>query len=154
MRINYNASAYQSAGCLKRNENALSKSIKRLSSGLKINEAKDDPSAYAIAKRMKLQIRGVSNASDNAETGKNIIQTADGALSEIHSILQRINELSVQASNGIISDTDRKSVDAEVQELKNEIDRISKATDFNGQSLLDGQFDRSEEHTSELQSQR
>lgn len=141
MRINYNASAFVSASCLKKNENALSKSIQRLSSGLKINEAKDNPSGLAIAKRMNLQIRGVGNAGENSETGKQIIRTADGALNEVHEIVQRMNELAVQAANGTSTSDDRQSVQDEIVQLRAEIERIAKDTDFNGQSLLDGQFD-------------
>lgn len=141
MRINYNASAFMSASCLKKNESALSKSIERLSSGLKINQAKDNPSGLAIAKRMNLQIQGVGNASENAEDGKQIIRTADGALNEVHEILQRISELSVQAANGTSTENDKGAIQDEVSQLTAEIERIANDTDFNGQSLLDGQFD-------------
>lgn len=141
MRVNYNASAFMSASCLRKNENALNSSLERLSSGLKINHSKDNPSGLAIAKRMNLQIKGVKKASTNSSEGISIIQTADGALNEVHSILQRINELCVQASNGIESDADRKAVQNEVEQLKKEIDRVASNTDFNGQTLLDGQFE-------------
>lgn len=141
MRINYNASAFVSASCLRKNETALSKSIQRLSSGLKINEAKDNPSGLAIAKRMNLQIRGVGNASENAEDGKQIIRTADGALNEVHDILQRMNELAVQAANGTSTEADKQSIQDEITQLQAEVERIANDTDFNGQSLLDGQFD-------------
>lgn len=141
MRINYNESAILANSCLNRSDKALSSAIERLSSGLKINHAKDNPAGLAISNRMDSQIRGLSQASDNTNDGISVVQSADGALSEISSILQRMNELSVQASNGTTTDEDRQLIDAEIQQLKKEITRISKDTQFNGQTLLDGTFD-------------
>ena len=96
MRINYNVSAMISNNSLKRSDNALAKSIQRLSSGLKINDAKDNPSGLAIAKRMNAQLKGLSVANDNASDGVSVVETADGALAEIHDMLQRMNELAVK----------------------------------------------------------
>lgn len=141
MRVNYNTAAFVSASCLRRSENRLDSAIERLSTGLKINHGKDNPSGLAVARRMNLQIRGVGSASDNAKTGQSIIETADGALSEIHDILQRINELSVQGSTGTLTDEDRTAIMDEVDQMKQEITRIANNTDFNGQTLLDGSFD-------------
>lgn len=141
MRVNYNTAAFVSASCLRRSENRLDSAIERLSTGLKINHGKDNPSGLAVARRMNLQIRGLGSASDNAKTGQSIIETADGALSEIHDILQRINELSVQGATGTVTDEDRTAIMDEVNQMKQEITRIANNTDFNGQTLLDGSFD-------------
>ena len=141
MRINYNVSAMISNNALHKNEDALSRSLERLSSGLKINHGKDNPAGLAMAKRMNAQLEGLSVASQNAANGISIIETADGAMSEMHNILQRINELTIKAKNGIMSDGDRSIVNEEVQALKEELTRISEATQFNGQNLLNGEFD-------------
>ena len=141
MRINYNVSAMISQNSLNNNDNLLSKSLERLSSGLKINHAKDNPAGLAVAKRMNAQLEGLSKASENADGGVSVIETADGALSEIHEMLQRINELSIKACNGPMSNSDRESVQEEVSALCNEIERIANATEFNSQKLLDGTFD-------------
>lgn len=141
MRINYNATAMVAANALTRNEKSLSASTQKLSSGYKINRAQDNPSGYALSRRMRAQITALSQSSDNASDGVNIIETADGALSEIQEMLQRMNELSVQAANGTLSSSDRKSIDVEVQEMKKEIQRVSDETEFNGQALLNGTFD-------------
>lgn len=141
MRINYNESAVLANACLNRTDSALSRSIERLSSGLKINHAKDNPAGLAISNRMHAQIRGLSQATDNTNDGISVVQTADGALGEVSAILQRMNELSIQASNGVTTDSDRKIIDDEVQQLKKEITRISEDIQFNGQNLLDGTFD-------------
>ena len=141
MRINYNATAMVAVNALNKNDSAVSKSTERLSTGLKINRAKDNPSGYALSRRMKAQLEGLKQASDNTSDGINIIETADGALGEIHDMLQRINELAVKASNGTWSDSDRKLIDEEVQQLKDEIQRVSETTEFNGQKLLNGSFD-------------
>ncbi|MCR5846938.1 MAG: flagellin FliC3 [Lachnospiraceae bacterium] len=141
MRVGTNISALTANNALKRTDTALSKSMEKLSSGLKVNHAKDNPAGIAIAKRMNSQINGLSIAGDNAADAISVIETADGALSEIHAILQRMNELAVQGANGTMSDADRETIDAEVKQLKEEIGRISKTTDFNGKTLLDGTFD-------------
>ncbi len=141
MRINYNVSAMISNNSLKRSDNALAKSIQRLSSGLKINDAKDNPSGLAIAKRMNAQLRGLSVANDNASDGVSVVETADGALAEIHDMLQRMNELAVKGANGTMIDVDRQTIEDEVTQLKDGIEEIVNRTEFNGQKLLDGSFD-------------
>lgn len=141
MRINYNVSAMLSNNALSTNDDLLSKSLERLSSGLKINHAKDNPAGLAMSKRMNAQIEGLSVANQNASDGVSIIEIADGAMTEISEMLQRINELSVKAVNGTMSDTDRATVQDEVKQLKEEITRISDVTEFNGQKLLNGEYD-------------
>ena len=141
MRINYNVSAMIANNSLQRSDNALSKSIERLSSGLKINRAKDNASGLAIAKRMNAQLRGLSVAGDNANDGVSVIETADGALGEIHSMLQRMNVLAVKAANGTWSETDRQTIEDEIVQLQDAIQKITDGTQFNGQTLLDGSFD-------------
>ena len=141
MRINYNVSAMLSNNALSTNDDLLSKSLERLSSGLKINHAKDNPAGLAMSKRMNAQIEGLSVANQNASDGVSSIEIADGAMTEISEMLQRINELSVKAANGTMSDTDRATVQDEVKQLKEEITRISDVTEFNGQKLLNGEYD-------------
>ena len=141
MRINYNVSAMLSNNALSTNDDLLSKSLERLSAGLKINHAKDNPAGLAMSKRMNAQIEGLSVANQNASDGVSIIEIADGAMTEISEMLQRINELSVKAANGTMSDTDRATVQDEVKQLKEEITRISDVTEFNGQKLLNGEYD-------------
>lgn len=141
MRIAYNASAVLANNSLLQNDNSLSDSIQRLSSGLKIGSAKDNPAGLAMSKRMNAQIEGISVATQNASDGVSIIEIADGALSEVHEMMQRINELCVKASTGTITDDDREMINSEVSALKDEITRISKDTEFNGQTILDGSFD-------------
>ena len=141
MRINYNVSAMLSNNALSTNDDLLSKSLERLSSGLKINHAKDNPAGLAMSKRMNAQIEGLSVANQNASDGVSIIEIADGAMTEISEMLQRINELPVKAANGTMSDTDRATVQDEVKQLKEEITRISDVTEFNGQKLLNGEYD-------------
>ncbi len=141
MRINYNVSAMTANNNLKRSDNALAKSLERLSSGIKINRAKDNAAGLAIAKRMNAQLEGLSVAGDNANDGVSVVETADGALGEIHDMLQRISELAVKGANGTMSDDDRKSIEAEVAQLKEGIEQIVEVTEFNGQKLLDGSFD-------------
>lgn len=140
MRINYNVSAMLSNNALANNDDLLAKSLERLSSGLKINHAKDNPAGLAMAKRMNAQIKGVGVASQNASDGISVITIADGAMSEVSDILQRINELAVKSANGPHSENDRKLMQDEVAELKDEITRISETTEYNGQPLLDGTF--------------
>ncbi|MCR5754472.1 MAG: flagellin FliC3, partial [Acetatifactor sp.] len=140
MRINYNVSAMISNNALSNNDNLLAKSLERLSSGLKINHGKDNPAGLAMAKRMNAQIEGLSMASQNASDGVSVIEIADGALSEVSDMLQRMNELSVKAATGTMSDMDRSLVQDEIAQLKEEITRISETTEFNGQKLLNGEF--------------
>lgn len=141
MRINYNVSAMLSNNALSNNDDLLSKSLERLSSGLKINHAKDNPAGLAMAKRMNAQIEGVGVAAQNAGDGVSIIEIADGALSEVSEMLQRMNELSVKAAHGTMTDDDRATIQEEIAQLKEEITRISEDTEFNGQTLLNGEFD-------------
>ena len=141
MRINYNVSAMIANNSLKNNDDLLSASLQRLSSGFKINGAKDNPAGLAMAKRMNAQITGTHTADDNTMDGISVIETADGALSEVAAMLQRMNELAVQASNGTMTDDDRAIIQKEIEQLKDEVDRVSKSTEFNSQPLLDGFYD-------------
>lgn len=141
MKINFNASAVIANNALQKNDNRLQASLARLSSGLKIVNAKDNPSGLAMSKRMNAQIKGIDTAVQNAGDGISVIEIADGTMSEIHDMLQRINELAVKASTGTLTDDDRKLIQEEVDQLKEEIDRIVAETEFNGQPLLDGTFD-------------
>ena len=141
MKISYNAQAMLANNYLTKSDNALSASIQRLSSGIKITGAKDNPSGLAMAKRMNSQIQGLSVAKQNSSDAISIVQIADGALSEIHDILQRMNELSVKAANGTLTENDRSIINNEVQQLQDEINRIAETTQYNGQNLLDGTFD-------------
>ena len=140
MRINYNVSAMITNNNLANNDSAVAKSLQRLSSGLKINSAKDNPAGLAMAKRMNAQLMGLSMANQNASDGVSIIETADGAMSEISEMLQRMNELAVKAANGVESDSDRDVIQKEVSQLTEEISRVAEATEFNGQKLLNGEF--------------
>lgn len=140
MRINYNVSAMLANNKLANNDNLLSKSLERLSSGLKVNSAKDNPAGLAMAKRMNAQLEGLSVANQSAADGVSIIETADGAMSEIREMLQRMNELAVKAANGPNSDNDRDVIQDEVKQLTEEITRIAETTEFNGQKLLNGEF--------------
>lgn len=140
MRINYNVSAMLANNKLANNDNLLSKSLERLSSGLKVNSAKDNPAGLAMAKRMNAQLEGLSVANQSAGDGVSIIETADGVMSEISEMLQRMNELAVKAANGPNSDNDRAVIQDEVKQLTEEITRIAESTEFNGQKLLNGEF--------------
>ena len=124
MRINYNVSAMLSNNALSDNDNLLAESLQRLSSGLKINNAKDNPAGLAMAKRMNAQIESLKRANQNASDGVSIIETADGAMNEVSEMLQRMNELSLKAANGTMSESDRKTVQEEIVQLKEEITRI------------------------------
>ncbi|MGN0347488.1 MAG: flagellin [Lachnospiraceae bacterium] len=141
MRINYNESAIIANNALNRTDNRLSDSIQRLSSGLKINYAKDNPAGIAIANRMDSQVRGIGIASTNTSDGVSVVETADGAMEEITSIIQRMNQLAVQAADSVKTDEDRAMMNEEIKQLKEEISRIAKDTQFNGQTLLNGNFD-------------
>ncbi|MBO4882981.1 MAG: flagellin [Lachnospiraceae bacterium] len=141
MRINYNVSAMIANNSLKNNDDLLSASLQRLSSGFKINGAKDNPAGLAMAKRMNAQITGTHTADDNTMDGISVIETADGALSEVAEMLQRMNELAVQAANGTMTDDDRAIIQKEIEQLKEEVDRVSQSTEFNSQPLLDGFYD-------------
>ena len=151
MRVNYNVSAMLTNNALANNDNMLSQSLQRLSSGLKVNRAKDNPAGLAMAKRMNAQLRGLSAATNNAGDGVSVMEIADGAMSEISEMLQRMNELSVKAANGVLSSSgesadgkdilgDREIIQNEIAQLKEEITRVAKTTEFNGQRLLDGEY--------------
>ena len=141
MRINYNVSAMIANNSLKNNDDLLSASLQRLSSGFKINGAKDNPAGLAIANRMNAQIKGLGVGSSNTNDGISVVETADGALTEVTAVIQRINELAVKASTDTLTDDDRKIIQEEIDQLQKEIQRIAKDTEFNGQPLLDGTFD-------------
>ena len=119
---------------------ALQKSTEKLSSGYKINRAGDDAAGLSISEKMRSQIRGLNKASDNAQDGISLIQVAEGALNETHSILQRMNELATQAANDTNTSVDRQSIKDEIEQLNEELDRISTTTQFNKQDLLTGGF--------------
>ena len=142
MKINHNMSAMLANKQLIRNEGGLTKSIERLSSGLKINHAADDAAGMAIATKMRAQIRGLDQASRNASDGTSVIETADGALQEVTNMLQRMRELSVQAANGTNTTEDKAAIQAEIESLTEEIGRISTDTEFNTKKLLDGSLDQ------------
>lgn len=141
MRINYNVSAVLANNSLKKNDNILSETMARLSSGLKIVNAKDNPSGLAMANRMHTQIEGLSGAAENANDAISVIQVADGTLGEIHDMLQRLNELCVKSSTGTLTPEDRDMINDEAKQLTEEIARIAAETEFNGQKILDGSFD-------------
>lgn len=142
MKINNNISAVVSNKHLLRNENSLSISMEKLSSGFKINHAGDDPAGMAISAKMRAQIRGLDQASQNASDGTSVLETADGALNEVTAMIQRMRELSVQSANGTNSLSDRKSIQEEISDLTEEIQRISDSTEFNTKKLLDGSLDK------------
>ena len=138
MRINSNIAALNTYRQLNSASTAQGKSMEKLSSGLRINRAGDDAAGLAISEKMRAQVRGLDQASKNAQDGISLIQTAEGALNETHSILQRMRELSVQSANDTNTDEDRTAIQDEVKQLKSEIDRIGNTTEFNTQKLLDG----------------
>jgi len=140
MVINTNVASLNAQRQLSSTQNTLSTSLERLSSGLRINSAKDDAAGLAIADRMTAQIRGLNQASRNANDGISLAQTAEGALQESTNILQRMRELAVQSANDTNSDGDRASLQKEVTQLKAELDRIAQSTEFNGRRILDGSF--------------
>lgn len=142
MRINHNIAAQMANANLKRADARVAASLERLSSGYKINKAADDASGLAISNKMRGQIRSLDQASRNASDGSNIIQTAEGALSEIEAIIQRMRELSVQAANDVYTIDDRDSIQQEIDKLLDEVDRIASTTEFNGNGLLDGSCTR------------
>lgn len=138
MRINHNIASMNTNRALGVNRNNTQKSLEKLSSGLRINKAGDDAAGLAISEKMRGQIRGLDKASSNAQDSISLVQTAEGALNETHSILQRMRELAVQSSNDTNTDADRKELQAEVKQLTSEIDRIGNTTEFNTKKLLDG----------------
>ncbi len=141
MKVNYNVSAMIANNALQKNDKLLSESLGRLSSGLKIANAKDNPSGLAMSRRMNSQIEGLGVANDTSNDAISIVQVADGSLSEIHEVLQRMSELAIRSSTGILTDSDREAIQEEVTLLKQEIERMANTTQFNGQNILDGSFD-------------
>ena len=138
--INTNVASLNSQRSLNMSQTSLATSLQRLSSGLRINSAKDDAAGLAISERMTSQIKGLTQASRNANDGISLAQTAEGAIVEIGNNLQRIRELSVQSANATNSQTDRDALQSEVTQLVSEIDRVANQTSFNGTKLLDGSF--------------
>ena len=138
MRIYNNIPALQAYNALASTTNALQKSIQKLSTGLRINSAADDAAGLAISEKMRAQIRGLDRAVMNSQDGISMIQTAEGALSETTSILQRMRELSVQAANDTLTQQDRGYIQLEIDQLRDEINRIANTTQFNKKKLLDG----------------
>ena len=140
MRINNNIPALFAQNKLANTNQALSKSLEKLASGLRINRAGDDAAGLAISEKMRGQVRGLNQAMRNAQDGISLIQTAEGALNETHAILQRMRELAVQAANDTNTREDRVKIKDELSELKKEVDRIAQQTEFNTKKLLNGTF--------------
>lgn len=141
MKVNQNISAVISNAQLHRTENSLTASIEKLSSGYKINKAKDSPAGMAISNKMRAQIKALDQSSRNAADGASVMQTADGALNETHAMLQRMRELAVQSATDTMGTEDRDACQKEIEALQEEIDRIATDTEFNGKALLDGSQD-------------
>jgi flagellin len=140
MTINTNVASLTAQRNLNSSQGSLATSMQRLSSGLRVNSAKDDSAGLAIAERMSAQTRGLNVAARNANDGVSLAQTAEGALGKVGDMLQRMRELAVQSANSTNSDDDRLALQAEVGQLRDEIDRVAKNTAFNGKKLLDGSF--------------
>lgn len=140
MIINNNIASLNAQKNLNATNANMQKSLEKLSSGLRINRAADDAAGLAISEKMRAQIKGLDQAGRNAQDGISLLQTAEGALNETHSILQRMRELVVQAENDTLQANDRSAITSEITELNTEIDRIAKVTSFNGNTLLDGSF--------------
>lgn len=142
MRLNHNTLAYTANRNLRSVNNNVTKSMQRLSSGYKIIKSADDPAGKAISQRMNAQLRGLDRATNNANDGISLIQTAEGALDEVHSILGRMRELAVQAANETFDESDRDAMQDELASLQDELDRIAETTDFNGRKLLNGELNK------------
>ncbi|MBQ3759194.1 MAG: flagellin, partial [Synergistaceae bacterium] len=138
MRIGSNLSALTAFNALTRSNNAINKTIQQLSTGLRINSAADDAAGLAISENFRAQSAGIERALRNSQDGISLIQTAEGALGETNSMLQRMRELAVQAANDTLTSQDRSYIQMEIDELKASIDRIANTTEFNGRSILDG----------------
>src|SRR5574344_541783 len=141
MVVQHNLSAMNTNRQLTGVSNSLSRSTEKLSSGYRINRAGDDAAGLSISEKMRGQIRGLEQASTNAQDGISLIQTAEGAMNEIHSIVQRMRELTVQAANDTNVTADREAIASEIEQLADEIDRISTTTEFNTMKLTGGAFD-------------
>ena len=140
MRINHNVAALNTYRQLTVANNAATKAMEKLSSGLGINKAGDNAAGLAISEKMRGQIRGLDQASRNAQDGISLIQTAEGALNETHAILQRMRELAVQSANDTYTEVDRSEIQKEIDQLSQELSRIGSTTEFNTQKLLNGNF--------------
>jgi flagellin len=140
MVVQHNMTAFNSNRVLGTTTSAQAKSTEKLSSGYKINRAADDAAGLKISEKMRSQIRGLTQASSNAQDGISCVQTAEGALTEVHSMLQRMNELSIKAANGTNTKADRQAIQQELSALVEEIDRVKTSTQFNTQNLLNGEF--------------
>ncbi len=140
MVVQHNITAMNSNRQLGITTNVQAKASEKLSSGYKINRAADDAAGLAISEKMRRQVRGLTQASANAQDGISVVQTAEGALNEVHDMLQRMNELAVKAANDTLQSTDRKYIESELDALSSEIDRTAEATEFNNQHLLNGTF--------------
>ncbi len=140
MVVQHNMQAANANRMLGITVNSQSKSTEKLSSGYKINRAADDAAGLAISEKMRSQIRGLDRASTNAQDGVSVVQTAEGALNEVHSMLQRMNELATQAANDTNTSKDRGQIQLEIDQLTSEIDRVQSTTQFNTMNLLDGSF--------------
>ena len=138
LRINTNIEAFNAHRQLAQTSDRASKSMERLSSGYRINRAADDAAGLAISEKLRGQIRGLAQAQRNAQDGVSLVQTAEGSLNEVHSMLQRVRELAVQYQNGTLSTSDKAAITAEATQLASEIERIGSSADFNGIKLLDG----------------
>ena len=136
MRIQHNITALNSYRNLKNNNSSVANNLEKLSSGYKINRAGDDAAGLAISEKMRAQITGLETAQKNANDGISLVQTAEGALTEVHSMLNRMVELATQSANGTYSSANRKEMQKEIKQLQKEIDRISKTANFNGTSLF------------------
>src|SRR3954468_24919318 len=138
LRINSNIEAFNAHRQLAATSDRASKSMERLSSGYRINRAADDAAGLAISEKLRGQIRGLAQAQRNSQDAVSLVQTAEGSLNEVHSMLQRVRELAVQFQNGTLSTSDKAAITAEAAQLQSEIERIGKGADFNGIKLLDG----------------
>ncbi len=154
MVVQHNMAASNANRQLGISTNTLSKSTEKLSSGYRINRAADDAAGLSISEKMRSQIRGLNKASSNAQDGISAIQTAEGALNEAHSILQRMNELATQSANDTNTIADRTAVQSEVNALTNELSRIASTSQFNTQNLLDGTFTRKNLQVGALEKQK
>jgi flagellin len=139
LRINYNLAASVAQRSLGASQENYAKQAERLATGLRINKAGDDAAGMAVSERLKNQVRGLNQAARNAQDGISLIQTAEGAMSEAHTILARMRELAIQASNDTVTASDRTNLQVEFSALYNEIDRIASSTQFNGTAILTGQ---------------
>ena len=140
MVVQHNLTAMNSNRMLGMTTKSQAKSTEKLSSGYKINRAADDAAGLSISEKMRRQIRGLTQASANASDGISCVQTAEGALNEVHDMLHRISELAVKGENGTLTSVDRQYIQSEVKQLMSEIDRVQSTTTFNEQNLLDGAF--------------